>query len=259
MNGAAASVRIAWEANGEGPPLLLVHGLGYTRHGWGPLPDLLSDSFRVVAYDNRGIGDSDRPEGPYTTVEMADDAARVLDEAGLRSAHVVGTSLGGMVAQELALRHPERVDKLVLACTTPGGDGAFPIPQGTLDLIARMPTLAPLEALRLAVENALAEDADESLVGEVFAYRVEHPPDPAGWQAQAAAALTHAVDGRLGDIRAPTLIVHGTADKVVDVRNAQLLRDAIPGARMEIFEGGGHLFFWEQPEKTLRVLKEFLA
>jgi 3-oxoadipate enol-lactonase len=253
------SVRIAWEASGEGPPLLLVHGLGYTRHGWGPLPDMLADTFRVVTYDNRGIGESDIPEGPYTTVELAADAVRVLDEAGLRSAHVVGTSLGGMVAQEIAVRHPERVDKLVLACTTPGGAAAFPLPQATLDLVARMPTLAPHEALRLAVENALADGAEEALIEEIFAYRVAHPPDPAGWQAQAAAGATHAVDGRLGDIRAETLVLHGTGDKVVDVRNAQLLAGAIAGSRVELFDGAGHLFFWERPEETVRVLKEFLA
>ena len=123
------SVHIGWESEGDGPPLLLIHGLGYTRDGWGPVPGLLAERFRVIRFDNRGIGESDVPEGPYTAAEMAADALQVLDEAGVERAHVVGTSLGGMVAQELALAAPERVGKLVLACTTGGGPDAFPLPQ----------------------------------------------------------------------------------------------------------------------------------
>lgn len=253
------SVHIAWEERGDGEPLLLVHGLGYTRQAWGPAADELARDYRVIRYDNRGIGDSDAPGGPYTTTAMAGDAAQVLDEAEVERAHVIGTSLGGMIAQELALAHPGRVDRLVLACTTPGGAGAFPIPQPTLDLVARMPTLPVEEAMRLGVINALAPDAPESLVDEIYSYRLAHPLNPAGWQAQAAAALTHAVDGRLGEIRAPTLIAHGTADNVVDVRNAQLLADAIPDARVELFAGGGHLFFWEQPDRFVATVREFLA
>ena len=151
-----SDVHIAWEALGDGPALLLIHGLGYERHGWGPLPALLAEDFRVLLFDNRGIGESDAPPGPYTTALMAGDALGVLDAAGIERAHVVGTSLGGMVAQELVLTAPERVDRLVLACTTPG-HSTYPIPQRTLDLVARFPTLAPEEAYRLGVENALAD------------------------------------------------------------------------------------------------------
>jgi len=116
-------VRIAWERHGSGPPLLLIQGLGYARWGWEPVVDGLARSFELLLFDNRGIGESDAPPGPYTVVELADDAAQVLDEAGVERAHVLGTSLGGMVAQELALGRPQRVEKLVLVCTTPGGPG----------------------------------------------------------------------------------------------------------------------------------------
>ena len=121
-------MRIAWESKGAGEPVLLIHGLGYARWGWEPVAEPLAQRFRLLLFDNRGIGESEIPPGPYTARAMAEDAVSVLDEAGVDSAHVVGTSLGGMVAQELALGWPDRVDRLVLACTTPGGPDAWAAP-----------------------------------------------------------------------------------------------------------------------------------
>jgi 3-oxoadipate enol-lactonase len=255
----STGVRIAWEAAGDGPPLLLIHGLGYARWGWGPVLAPLAERFRVLSFDNRGIGESDAPPGPYTARELADDAAAVLDAADVPRAHVVGTSLGGMVAQELALAYPERVDRLVLACTTPGGPQAHAMPERTVALIQEAATLAPEVALHRFVENALATDAPEGLVERIFRLRLDHPPDPAGWQAQAAAGATFDAFERLGEIAAPTLVLHGTDDGVVDTRNAALLAERIPDARVELFEGTGHLFFWEQPERFVRAVEEFLC
>lgn len=252
------SVRIAWESAGEGPPLLLVQGLGYTRKGWGPWRDLLAQDFRVISYDNRGIGDSDVPEGPYTVAELADDALQVLDEAAIDRAHVVGTSLGGMVAQELARRAPDRVDRLVLACTTPGGPQAFPLPQQTLDLMARAGAMAPEEALRAFVLNALGASPSDELVDEIYSYRLANQPHPGGWQSQAAAGAAFDGMGGLGEIRAATLLLHGLEDTVVDPRNVQLLHDGISGSRVELFPGCGHLFFWEQPMRAAATVSGFL-
>ena len=252
-------MRIAWEVRGEGPPLLLIHGLGYGRWGWGPLADLLAERFRVVLFDNRGIGGSEAPPGPYSARLMADDAVSVLDEAGIDRAHVLGTSLGGMVAQTLAVEAPARVDRLVLACTTPGGPEAFPYPEGTVKLLARAAELEPLTALRAFVENALAPGSANGLVDEIYALRLANPPDSVGWAAQAAAAQSFAGFDRLGEIAAPTLVLHGTEDQVVDVRNAALLGESIPDARVELIEGTGHLFFWEAPERTARLVGEFLS
>jgi 3-oxoadipate enol-lactonase len=250
---------IAWESAGDGPPLLLIHGLGYARWGWGPVVEPLARRFRVLTFDNRGIGESEVPPGPYSAAELAADTVSVLDAAEIDRAHVVGTSLGGMIAQELALANPERVDRLVLACTTPGGPSATPMPERTVSLIAAAATLAPEIALHRFVENALATDASDELVERIYRLRLEHPPDPAGWQAQAAVGATFDVLDRLGEIRAPTLILHGTDDGVVDVRNASLLAERIPDARVELFEGAGHLFFWEQPERFVRAVEEFLC
>jgi 3-oxoadipate enol-lactonase len=251
-------IRLAYELRGTGDPLLLIHGLGYGRWGWGPVTDALAEDFLIALFDNRGIGGSDVPPGPYSVADLAADAVTVLDAAGFERAHVLGTSLGGMVAQELALRRPERVARLVLACTTPGGDRSHPMPAQTVRLIAEAPKLAPDVALRRFVENALSPTVRPALVEEIMALRLANPPHQAGWKAQAAAGATFDRLTKLEEIEAPTLVLHGTADAVVDCRNSELLAQRIPGARLELFPGCGHLFFWEEPERFVRLVKEFL-
>lgn len=255
-------VELAYETRadaGDGAPwVVLVHGLGYGRWGWEPVLDGLAERFRLLWFDNRGIGDSSVPPGPYTTRSLAEDVVAILDDAGIERAHVVATSLGGMAAQELALVHPQRIDHLVLVCTTPGGDLAYPLPEVTQRLIAEMPAMEPREGLERAVRNALSDDASEALVQRILDHRLASPPDPTGWQGQAAAGAGHDAGGRLGDIGHPTLIVHGTADVVVDPRNAQVLAERMPDATAVELEGAGHLLFWEQPDRFVEVVTEFL-
>ena len=254
-------MRIAWERHGSGPPVLLIHGLGYARWGWEPVLPGLAEHFDVLLFDNRGIGESDAPPGPYTVAEMAADAVRVLDEAGVDRAHVVGTSLGGMIAQELALSYPDRVDRLVLACTTPGGQRAHPMPSETVRLITQAPTLEPAVALRRFVENALAPSTVErrpELVEQILAHRLAAPQDPAAWAAQAAAGATFDAHDRLGALTAPTLVLTGDEDVVVDPRNSELLVQLLPDARLASFPDAGHLFFWEGPERFVATVGRFL-
>ncbi|GAA2113061.1 alpha/beta hydrolase [Actinomadura alba] len=253
-----AGVRIAHEVTGEGPALLLIHGLGYPRWGWEPIVAPLARSFRVIAFDNRGIGDSDVPPGPYDTATMAADAVSVLDAVGVERAHVVGASLGGMIAQRVALEHPDRLDRLVLACTTPGGPTALPLPAATVALIREATGLAPQEAVRRFTANALSQPPP-GLVEELTVRRLARPQPPEAWLAQSAASLGHDVFDRLGEIAAPTLVLHGTADRVVDPRNAALLAERIPAARLELLDDLGHLFFWEDPARTVTLLEEFLS
>ncbi len=253
------TVEIAWERRGEGFPLVLIQGLGYARWGWEPVADALAERFEVILLDNRGIGESAAPVGAYSTTEMAGDVLGVLDEAGVGKAHIVGTSLGGMVAQELALTMPERVDRLVLVCTTPGGRNAAPMPGQTVRLMARAPTLAREVALRKFVENALAPEPSNGIVERILAHRLETDQPMSAWLSQAAAGMTFDAWDRLPNLNISTLVVHGTADVVVDPRNAELLRERIPGARIELFPGCGHLLFWEQPERFVEVVDEFLS
>jgi 3-oxoadipate enol-lactonase len=255
------SVHIGWERHGAGPPLLLIHGLGYARWGWEPVLPGLAERFDVLLFDNRGIGESDAPPGPYTVADMAADAIGVLDEAGVGRAHVVGTSLGGMVAQELALTNPDRVDRLVLACTTPGGPRAYPMPQQTVSLIAEAAMLEPAVALRRFVENAVAPATvaeRPELVERILAHRVATGQDLGAWAAQAAAGVTFDAYERLDGLRAPMLVQHGSEDVVVDPRNADLLMRLVPHAQLAEFPGAGHLFFWEQPERFVASVTSFL-
>ena len=246
-------MKIAWERHGAGPALLLIHGLGYARWGWEPVVEPLSRSFDVILFDNRGVGESDAPAGPYTAAQLAGDALQVLDEAGVERAHVVGTSLGGMVAQELALSNPERVDKLVLACTTPGGSRAFPMPRRTVDLMLARATL------RQFTENALEPDPRPELVDRILFHRERTAQPFDHWSAQAAAGATFDAHSRLGSIGMPTLVQTGDGDLVVDRRNSELLVEAIPDARLSVYEGAGHVFMWQQPERFVAELEDFLC
>jgi 3-oxoadipate enol-lactonase len=254
----ASGVRIAWERRGSGEPLLLIHGLGYARWGWEPVADSLAERHEVVLFDNRGIGESDAPPGLYSVRMLAEDAVAVLDAAGLERAHVLGTSLGGMVALQLALDWPERVDRLVLVCTTPGGKAAVPMPERTTRLLEEAPGLPAEVALRRFVENAFGPHPDTELVERILKHRLATAQPPAAWTAQAAAGASFDVWDRVPELRMPTLVLTGDEDAVVDPRNSDLLATRIPGARLETFPGAGHLFFWEQPERFVEVVTEFL-
>jgi 3-oxoadipate enol-lactonase len=259
-------LRIAYQLRGGAvphrPALLLIQGLGFSRAGWGPVVEPLRRQFRLVLVDNRGSGRSTAAAGPFNIADMADDVLAVLDDAGIGAAHVLGASLGGMIAQEFAVRHPERVNGLVLACTTPGWPFAYPMPLASVRLIAAGRRLAPDIALRRLVQHALspatlAEHPD--LVEQIITRQQSiRDRDPGAWQAQAAAATRYAGGLRQRRIRARTLILHGAADRVVDPRNAQLLARRIPGAQLVIFPGLGHLFFWEDPGALATTVTAFL-
>jgi pimeloyl-ACP methyl ester carboxylesterase len=258
-------VRIAYELCGtlhwRRPWLILIQGMGFDRFGWEPVLRKLRRHFRLVLVDNRGCGRSDRPPGLFAVADMAGDIVAVLDAAGIRRAHVLGVSLGGMVAQELAVTHSERVDGLVLACTTRGWPFAYPMPDASVRLILATAGLAAEVARRRHIENALSartvQDHPE-LVDQLIELQGSQPADPRARSAQAAAGALYAGRLRQARIGARTLVLHGGADTVVDPRNGRLLADRIPDARLVTFPDLGHLLFWEDPDGFTDAVTSFL-
>lgn len=258
MRAVNGDVAIAWEESGDGAPVLLIHGLGYARWGWEPILPLLASRHRVITFDNRGIGESTVPPGPYTAAMMATDAVAVLDGAGAEHAHIVGTSLGGMIAQELAIAHPHRVDHLVLIATTPGSPHGVPMPDVTVRLLAEAQTLPPEEALRRFVVNALGPDPQTPVIERILRHRLANPQDPEGWKAQAAAGTGYAGGDRAAAVTAPTLVLTGTEDRVVDPANSEILAGMIPRSTLRFIGDAGHLVFWEHPRAVTEIIEEFL-
>jgi pimeloyl-ACP methyl ester carboxylesterase len=238
--------------------VLLISGLGYGGWMWKWLAAELAPRFRVLTFDNRGLGGSESPPGPYTTRMMADDAAGLLEGLGIRSAHVVGMSLGGMIAQELALAWPGKVRSLVLACTV-GGPNAIPVTPAALEVMRnRQGDALTLIRRGLAVSCApgFAERRPERMA-EIVAERLACTVTPGGYGAQLAAGAGHDAEARLGGLRMPTLCLTGDSDFVVPMENAEALARRIPGARHEVLPGLGHLFPCEDELATARALRRF--
>jgi 3-oxoadipate enol-lactonase len=239
-----------WESTGSGAPVLMIMGLGLSGGAWWRTVPVLSRHLRVITYDNRGVGRSRSLVHSYTTEAMADDAVTVLDAAGLERAHVYGFSLGGMVAQQLALRHPARVRSLVLGATHAGGPRAVPPDADVLDFFRRRPAMPAEDAARASVpfnygERCRREHADR--IAEDIRRRLAHPFPEEAYRAQLWAAALHNCQPRLGRIEAPTLVVHGRHDRMIPVANAEILAAGIPGAQLRILEDAGHLYPTDEP------------
>ena len=245
------TVSLHYESTGAGVPVLLVMGLGMNATGWWrTVPVLCAAGLRVLTFDNRGVGRSDRPAGPYTTAMMADDAVAVLDAAAVERAHVYGISLGGMIAQEIALRHPDRIARLVLGATTPGGDGALPADGETLEFFQRRGQMPAEEAVWASVPynystRTRAQHGDR--IAQDVRQRLRYPIEPEPYTAQLAAALGHDTYDRLAQIRASTFVVHGQEDVMVPPANGRLLANLIPEARLLELRGAAHLYPTDEP------------
>jgi 3-oxoadipate enol-lactonase len=210
---------------------------------------VLADSFRVIAFDNRGVGRSDRPPGPYTAAEMADDAVSVLDAAGVDGAHVYGISLGGMIAQEVALRHPDRVRALVLGATTAGGANHVAASEEVNAFVRLRAQMTAEHAVWASVPINYAPRtrlAGGDRIAQDIAQRLRFPVEREYYSAQLAAADGHAAG--VEAIRAPTLVVHGGEDVLIPPENGERLAARIPGAELSRWPGAAHLYFTDDPE-----------
>lgn len=256
-------VALDYEIHGDdGPWVLLIMGLAYARWGWHwNARPLAQRGYRVLTFDNRGVGGSDAPPGPYTAAEMAADTAGLMDALGIGKAHVVGTSLGGFIAQELVLARPDLADRLVLVCTGFGGPDFVPMPQRTLDLIQIAPTLPDEERLRRFIENAFSDGFVKErpdVVQTVIDFRRSTNQPLEHYMSQWNAGATFDASDRIHGIAAETLCITGTEDMVVDPHNTPLLAERIPGASVATLPGG-HLFFIEQAGEFNRIVADFLA
>lgn len=242
----------------DAPPLLLVMGMGFSARAWGSLPERLARDFRVVVFDNRGAGSSTAPPGPFGMDDLADDAAAVMDAAGVGAACVFGISMGGMIALELVLRHPGRVRALALGATFAGWLGSRKASLGVLGDLVAGGVLSRLGSHRLVGRalvspGALREDYERFAAWMGCVGRAR----PRVVARQAVAVARFDVSARLARIAAPTLVLTGDADRIVPVENSRRLAESIPGARLVVFPGVGHGFPFERFEETAREVTGF--
>ncbi|WP_226021353.1 alpha/beta fold hydrolase [Halomicrobium salinisoli] len=256
-------VELRYETAGpdDAPAVAFVEGLGYGTWMWRRQRPAVAESYRTVIWDNRGTGESDEPEGPYTTEGMAGDLAAVLDDAGIDRVHLVGASLGGMIALQYALDY-DGAASLSLLCTSPGGEEAPPMPEETRARVFDVPDdLDRAEAIRYRMRPAFTEDFWEEhpdVIDRIVDWRLETDPSDRAYEWQAAAATGFDATDRLGEVDVPALVLHGTDDRVVPVENGRLLADGLPDARLETVAGGSHLFFIERDELVNERLLSFL-
>ena len=255
-------IEIAYSVAGEGPPLVAIMGWTGSRGHWRGFPERFADEYRVITFDNRGVGETTAPRGPYSAAQMADDTLGLMDHLGISDAVVLGVSMGGMIAQEVVLKAPARVSKLILGCTGFGGSKALPPTPEVALAFANVGKGAGEAGLRKLIElnfspRFIAEEA--AVIDEILRYGLAHRMSPIGFQGQMGAVLTHDTAGRLGTIQAPTLLLTGDADNLIPGGNAKLLHELIPHAKLVTLEGAGHMFWIEAADAAERAMREFLG
>jgi 3-oxoadipate enol-lactonase len=256
----AAGTELHYLRAGEGEPLLLIQGMSATHLAWGrPFLDELERSFEVFIFDNRGMGLSGRAELPFTIADLAADTAGLFDALELESAHVVGISMGGMIAQELALAHPERIRTLTIGASYCGGpEATLMAPEDLQMLGAAFASGDRDQVFRAMWEINLSpgfreDDSRYAAFTEMAA--ALSSPQPVIMQQMRACAL-HNTHERLAQIDLPTLIIHGDVDRLLGYSNGRQIASQIPGARLETLPGVGHMFWWEQPQRSAELIRE---
>lgn len=252
---------IHYREAGNGPALLLLNHAAASGHGWrDEFLSELAETFRLLVLDHRGTGDSPKPDVAYLLSDLARDALEVLDRADVPRAHVVGLSMGGAVAQELTFAAPERVAGLVLVSTFCGPRKSVPPDPAVLALLEPVPGATRRAQIAAALpvyhSRAFIAGHEELLIALTDRGTRDTPRHTLIRQNEAIQQFDSYE--RLPEIRTPTLIIHGDADPIIPVENARILESRIPGARLEIFPGAGHVPMTEQPHRVARSLTEFL-
>jgi pimeloyl-ACP methyl ester carboxylesterase len=254
-------IQLYYEEHGRGEPLLLIMGLGASTLSWAEQIPAFAREFRVIAFDNRGAGRSDKPDGHYSIALFAEDTAGLMDALAIDAAHVYGQSMGGFIAQELALRHPQRVRTLVLGSTSCGGRHAVAGSPENLAIFGSINALTPQQAAEkglplLYSEEFIARQRGALIERSLREAELRPPPDAFGRQVQAA--IRHNSFDRLADIRCPCLVITGSDDKIVPADNSLVLTQQIPHAELAVLPDAGHGYLMEKAEESNAIVSDFL-
>ena len=255
-------INMYYEVHGQGEGLIFIAGFASSLDVWRPVIPMFSREYRLVIFDNRGAGRTDAPDIPYTVEMMADDLAGLLDAIGIKKAHIRGVSMGGGIAQVFALRHPKRVVSLVLECTSCAGSQAIPASAEDMEALAKQTIQTPEESTSnqtalLGVTKEFAEK-NPQIIKQVLEFMQQRPASPTGAMRQMQATqLYHGTYENLPEIKVPTLIIHGGADRLVPVENARILASRIPNSELVMFKNTGH-FMLEAGDDPNRIILDFL-
>lgn len=255
-------VKMAYQLRGTGTLLVMIHGAQGDQTMFNDLAAMFARSYRVLTFDQRGSGLSDKPHAEYSIPQLADDTAALMDHIGFEVAHIIGVSMGGMIALEFALRHARRVRTLVLGCTTPGGPRAIRIGGAAFaDAYSTRPMSSEERgrALAAAAFTGGYIDRHPEIIPAMIEARRQRPLDPFVLDARLKAAIKHDVFDRLEQIASPTLVITGKDDALIAWENSRLLADRIPNAELVLLEPAGHCFWLEKPEESRSAIERFLA
>jgi pimeloyl-ACP methyl ester carboxylesterase len=249
-------VNINYQVEGQGEPLVMIMGFSATRSGWIRQIRFFKKYYRVITFDNRGVGKSDKPPGSYSTRMMADDTLGLMDLLGIEKAHIMGASMGGMIAQELAINCPQRVMKLILACTYASQDET----SGDTLKQARFLQLSPGKKASAMVELAFNKPLYRVIFGLLAMVQIRFlgTSATAGINGQSEACRKHNTVDRLPLITAPTLVIVGTGDRIIKPVSSQVIAGKITNAKLVRIEGGSHCFSFEMKNEFNREVLNFL-
>ncbi|HEX8494953.1 MAG TPA: alpha/beta hydrolase [Pyrinomonadaceae bacterium] len=251
--------KIYWEEHGEGEPLLLIMGLGSASKMWHRLLPQFSARYRTIIFDNRGVGRSDLHPGPYTIATMAGDARAVLDAARVESAHVLGFSMGGFIAQEFALLYPHRVRRLALASTACGGREVVWAAPEVLEALAAKVVKSREEGFWMTAPFNYHSSTPRRSMEEDLAVALLSPLTSESYQAQLQAIMSWSgTHSRLQSLNKRTLVLHGDSDQLIPTENGRILARAIPSAELVLLKDAGHRFMTDKLEEASRAILSFL-
>lgn len=253
-------INLFYETHGTGEPLLLIYGLAGRGNNWKFQIEALSSRFQIITFDNRGVGETDQPEEAFSLADIADDAAELLDHLGIASANVFGISMGGMIAQELALRHPGRVRKLALGCTHPGIKHCLPSPGWVTEIFKSLPGKPREQVVRECTPinySPFTQEHRSELIESLVPLFVDNRQRAHGYAGQLNAIWEFNAFDRLPQLAMPTLVMTGTDDVLVVPGNSKIIAERIPKVRLIEFPEAGHLFFIEKADDVNQELLEF--